>query len=544
MEVGRRLGKIVVKLSASNGIKKQTGEIMSSSVISVHNSTRILCVALLAGCAAIVSVSAQTTKRPAAAKPASKAPDAKPALSPAPGDAGRLKVSGNIRARLESWNWFDTDKAKDSYNFGAVTLRATVAQNKPHFDWLAEGEVPLLINLPARSIAPAPQGQLGLGANYFAANGKRNGSLVLKQGFGRFKSLFGNAPSSLKIGRFEFNDGAEITPTDATLAALKRERIAQRLIGTFGFSHIGRSFDGVQYVHQTKAANFTFVAARPTTGVFDLDANKEMDIDFWYGAFSKPVKRKSGASEYRFFALHYHDGRRILKTDNRTAARRTADTDNIRITTVGVHYLGTFKTGRGKAEALLWGVGQFGRWGNLDHRAAAIAIESGYQPGGKTAAKIKPWIRAGYFRSTGDGDPSDKRHGTFFQVLPTPRVYARTPFFNLMNLEDSFAELLLKPHARLALRTDVHYLRLSSVEDLWYSGGGAFQKQTFGYTGRPSNGKKTLGTMLDLSVDFAVTPSTGLTLYISGVRGGGVASQIYPLGGHAALAYLELTRSF
>lgn len=516
---------------------------MSYSVIRVRNSSRILCVALLVGCP-IFSVSAQTTKKPAAAKHAVKAPDAKPTSSPAPGDAGRLKISGNVRARLESWDWFDTDKANDSYNFGAVTLRLTVAQNKPHFDWLVEGEVPLLINLPTRSIAPAPQGQLGLGANYFAANGRRNGSLVLKQGFVRFKSLFGNAPSSLKIGRFEFNDGTEIAPADATLAALKRERIAQRLIGTFGFSHIGRSFDGVQYGHQTKAANLTFVAVRPTTGVFDLDANKEMNVDLWYGAFSKPVKLKSGASEYRVFALHYHDGRRVLKTDNRTAAQRATDTDNIRITTLGAHYLGIHKVGSGKADALLWGVGQFGRWGKLGHRAAAVAVEGGYQPGGKTAAKVKPWIRAGYFRSTGDDDPSDKRHGTFFQVLPTPRVYARTPFFNLMNIEDTFAELLLKPHARLALRTEVHYLRLSSVEDLWYSGGGAFQKQTFGYTGRPSNGKKTLGTMLDLSVDFALTQSTGLTLYISGVCGGGVVSQIYPLGDNARLAYIELTRKF
>jgi hypothetical protein len=54
---------------------------------------------------------------------------------------------------------------------------------------------------------------------------------------------------------------------------------------------------------------------------------------------------------------------------------------------------------------------------------------------------------------------------------------------------------------RLALRADVHHLRLSNANDQWYLGGGAFQPQTFGYTGRPSNGRKTLGTLVDLSAD-------------------------------------------
>ena len=63
---------------------------------------------------------------------------------------------------------------------------------------------------------------------------------------------------------------------------------------------------------------------------------------------------------------------------------------------------------------LFWGVGQFGEWGRLDHRAAAIAAEAGYQfSGNKTADKIKPRVRAGYFRSACDGDPNDGRRGTF-----------------------------------------------------------------------------------------------------------------------------------
>ncbi|MBK7600020.1 MAG: alginate export family protein [Acidobacteria bacterium] len=132
------------------------------------------------------------------------------------------------------------------------------------------------------------------------------------------------------------------------------------------------------------------------------------------------------------------------------------------------------------------GAGQFGDWGRLAHRAGAIALEGGYQFSGGWADKLKPWLRAGYFRSSGTAIPLAASHNTFFQVLPTPRIYARFPFYDLVNNEDVFAEFRLKPHSKVGLRTDIHHLRLSNTNDQWYLGGGAFQNGTFGYAGRPS----------------------------------------------------------
>jgi hypothetical protein len=459
-----------------------------------------------------------------------------PPPAPAPLNIGSVTFSGNLRARFESWDWFETNAAENEYNYGAATLRLSLSQQREKLEWQVEGAFPLLLNLPTNAIAPAPQGQLGLGAAYFAANGNKDASVFIKQAFVRFK---GKA-NSLKLGRFEFSDGLETTPTDASLATLKREHIAQRLIGTFAFTHVGRSFDGVQYVYNTKPNNFTFVAARPTEGVFQLRGWQQLDVDFYYGAYTKPIKAKSSESDLRVFALHYHDGRRVLKTDNRSLAVRTADTENIRVTTVGGHYVTVAKAGAGKADLLLWGAGQFGDWGRLNHHAGAVAAEAGYQ----FNAKLKPWLRAGYFRSTGDGDANDATHGTFFQMLPTPRIYARFPFFNAMNNEDAFVQLRLKPHAKINLRTDVHHLRLSNANDLWFLGGGAFQRQTFGFIGRPSNGQQTLGTLIDLSVDWTITPTTAMTFYLAGVRGGDVAASLYPAGRNARLGYIELTKRF
>ncbi|HEY7545075.1 MAG TPA: alginate export family protein, partial [Blastocatellia bacterium] len=466
--------------------------------------------ALILGALAQAALAQQDNK---AIQPASSA---QTPASPKEIKIGSIVFSGSLRARLENWDWFDTSAADGSYTFGAALLRLSLGQKTEKIDWQVEGAFPALINLPDKAIAPAPQGQLGLGASYFAASGTQDATAILKQAFVRFKLDGLAGGSSLRIGRFEFSEGNEKISADPTIATLKRDGIAQRLIGTFGFSHIQRSFDGAEFSLNLKKHNLTLFAARPTEGVFQLNANKELDVDVYYGALSRAFQSKKANSEARAFVIHYHDGRGATKTDNRSLAARLADGENIRLTTVGGHFLSAIKTGKGTADVLLWGAGQFGGWGRQDHQAGAIAAEAGYQ----FASKIKPWIRGGYFRSTGDGNATDGDHTTFFQILPTPRVYARFPFYNLMNIEDTFAQFRLKPHERISLRTDVRHLRLSDEKDLWYVGGGAFQKNSFGYVGRPSGGNRSLGTLFDLSVDCNVTRQSSLTFYIAGVRGG------------------------
>ncbi len=458
---------------------------------------------------------------------------------PPPANSSGIQFSGSLRFRSETWSWFDTPAANPDYTFFANLLRFSLSQRKEKWDWQAEFAQPLLVNLPARSIAPAPQGQLGLGASYFAANNDTApAGLFLKQGFVRFKNILGDKSGSFRIGRFEFIDGTEAMPRSPTIAALVRDRIAHRLVGNFAFSHVGRSFDGLQYTHATKTTNVTFVAARVTQGVFQVNGWGELDTDILYASVTRPVGKKS-PGEWRVFALSYHDGRPLLKTDNRPAILRAADHHNIRITTLGGDYLQTFKIGNSTVDTLAWGAGQFGHWGLLDHRAGAIALEGGVQPDWK----FKPWIRAGYFWGSGDQNPTDGNHGTFFQVLPTPRIYARFPFYNLMNNQDVFGELVLRPNQKWTLRSDAHFLRLSSRNDLWYSGGGAFQTNTFGYVGRPG-GARGLANLYDLSADYQVNEHVGLTGYYALATGRAVIETIYPQGSTGQLAYAELNWRF
>jgi hypothetical protein len=153
-------------------------------------------------------------------------------------------------------------------------------------------------------------------------------------------------------------------------------------------------------------------------------------------------------------------------------------------------------------------------------------------------------VSAGFSWGSGDDNPNDTRHGTFFQILPTPRLYARFPFFNMENNQDFYASVVLRPHAKLSLRSEIHSLRLDQAADLWYLGGGAFQPQTFGYAGRPSGGNRSLANVWDLSADYQVTREFGISLYYAHAWGKGVIANIYPRDRNGQLFYLETNLRF
>ncbi len=138
-----------------------------------------------------------------------------------------------------------TGTYQNQYEYSGNLLRLDFAQKRGPLDWDVEIAVPFLLGLPRNATATAPQGALGLGSNYFTANDNHSNTAMAfpKQLYARYR--FGEKESqSVQAGRFEFNDASELTPKNATLATLKRDRVSQRLIGTFGFSDVGRSFDG------------------------------------------------------------------------------------------------------------------------------------------------------------------------------------------------------------------------------------------------------------------------------------------------------------
>jgi hypothetical protein len=264
----------------------------------------------------------------------------------------------------------------------------------------------------------------------------------------------------------------------------------------------------------------------------------ELNIDLLYGAYTLQTSRSGNDGLLRLFGLGYLDERSsVIETDNRTLAARSATPNQIRLGSYGGNYLQMLRTKRhGQFNFLVWGVWQNGNWGDLRHRAGAFVGEFGWQP---PVRLLNPWFSAGYSFGSGDSNPADSRHETYFQMVPSSRVYARFPFYDTENNEDFYGTAVFRlPHA-VVLRSEWHALRLANARDLWYSGGGAFQSSAFGYTGRATSGARSLANVGDVSLDFPLRKSVSITMYYGHAWGKSVIETIYPAGTHAQFGYIE-----
>lgn len=153
---------------------------------------------------------------------------------------------------------------------------------------------------------------------------------------------------------------------------------------------------------------------RGDQGVFNMNGNPELNTDIQYLAYSRRALKEHVL--WRAFGLGYHDGRTgLTKTDNRPLAVRQANKKNVRIDSYGADILATIPAGAGSFDLLGWGVLQNGQWGLQNHHAGAVAAEVGYK-WGKIATS--PWLRGGFFRSTGDSTPNDDQDTRFSRYCP------------------------------------------------------------------------------------------------------------------------------
>jgi hypothetical protein len=439
------------------------------------------------------------------------------------------------RARGLGWEWFKAPP-DNIYGYGESLLRFGLTQTINRWDWRVEITQGTIIDAPNTAVSSSTaQGQLGLGASYYVSgnNNSYPAAAFLKQGYVRYGF---DADKNIRIGRFEFFDGLETKPKNPTLAWLQPNRVGQRLVSNFGFSNAQRSFDGVDAHYGQGSWDITAMAARSDQGVFNMNGNPELNVDLQYLAYTKSDWQNRFV--WRLFAIGYHDGRTgIAKTDNRPLPVRQADHQNIRVGTYGGDFMTAIPAGPGQFDFVGWGALQNGQWGEQDQRAGAAAIEGGYQ---LLHVASTPWLRGGWWRGSGDNNASDNKHGTFFELLPTPRVYARIPFYNLMNLTDDFVQIIDRPTPKLELRSDLHWLQLTSGKDIWYQGGGAFDNKVFGMTGRPSGGHSSFASVADISSDWHAKPYLDVNGYYAHVWGKSVIGSDYPQGRIGQLAYVEM----
>lgn len=459
-------------------------------------------------------------------------------------DGGKISLDFEEKVRVESWGTFDDgSKGKDAdYTFTSSKMRLGAGFSSRLIDGYAQLHWAQLFGLPDDAM-------FGTGQLYFSNNhpvGARSdaqniGYAAISQAWLRVRCPWDEAMSA-RLGRIDYDSGLEpnTLPKDATLKWLRQNRISQRLIGTFEWTAVGRSFDGLQLAYDQPGWNVTLTGMKPTPGGFYLkrDDVKENgysahDVDIVAAVATLKDSMIHGLDSQAFY-IYYNDNRGLIQDPE--------------IHNLGAHLLYTQDAGPGKMDLLFWGVYQFGDYARERHSAYAASFEGGY----KFKAPWEPWLRAGYFYGSGDDNPKDNDHNTFFMMIPTVRVYAMTPFYTLMNTTDVFAQVILKPYSKVLVRSDLHRLWLTEKKDAWYLGSGITRPDTFGYvtkTGHISKGDDDLGTLWDITCTINDIYSyqglsLGLNFYYGHVWGGDVVRDNFPKDEDMNFFYVEASIKF
>ncbi|MGE0815376.1 MAG: alginate export family protein [Vicinamibacterales bacterium] len=439
--------------------------------------------------------------------------------------------------RLESWRFFAPRPGggDPDYAFLADRLRVDLRGHWPRVDLTLAAQVVGMAGLPDRAVGP---GALGTGALYFDQGGRRSES---GQVYLRFATLrFPNVARGLDlaVGRMGYTSGAEAPSGVAKIETVKRQRLDARLVGEFEWSIYQRVFDGLRVDLTRPAWRLTAVGFLPTQGGFARQANTSMRDLAVAGATvsSRPAAGPGPRTQVQAFAWQYHDRRPVTQRPDNLGRSSPSGAD-VDVTTGGATLIGAYPAGAGEVDLFAWGAGQTGTWYGQDHRAFAAALEGGYQ---WTKAPWRPWLRAGIYHGSGDEDAADDTHGTFFPLLPTVRRFAQTTAYGVMNLRDVFAGVQARPRPELGVRLDLRRLDLASAADLWYAGSGATLERggVFGYVGRRSNGSRRLGTAIEASSDYVVTPRLSLNVFVGRMAGGPVVTGTFA-GDTLWFTYLE-----
>jgi hypothetical protein len=459
-----------------------------------------------------------------------------PSVPPPAPEAATFTLYVRDWTRVEMWQFFEPRPGggDPAYADVATRLQIGVERRTKKYELVGAFQYVQFGALPTDSVGPGP---LGTGALYYDQGGNHRDArgLYVRYLNAKIKDI---VPGwAVQVGRMPYTSGAESPSGDTKIEAVKRQRVDSKLLGEFEWSLFQRAFDGVRTDVDRPAFHLTAAAFHPTQGGFENNGNVDIsDIGVYAGLFAVKPGAAFRHTDWEAFAIRYDDDRAVrARPDN---SGRTATRVSAHISTFGTLLTGAYPRGpRHQVDVLFWTAAQTGEWYGQDHRALAATGEAGLQ---WTAAPWKPWVRGGYTHASGDDDPADDGHGTFFQILPTVRKYSLSATYAVMNLNDAFVQLLAAPRPALSIRADVHRLTLADASDRWYFGSGATQASgtVFGYATRLSQGHRRLGTILEGSADYRFNRRWSINGYLGVMRGGDVVAALFA-GRTLAFGYLE-----
>lgn len=128
---------------------------------------------------------------------------------------------------------------------------------------------------------------------------------------------------------------------------------------------------------------------------------------------------------------------------------------------------------KGRRGDWLWefeGAYQFGRFARDQQSAGFYVVGVGYQ---FESVRTTPTLWMYYDWASGDADPTDRRRGTFNQILPQTHIFLGwSDILGRQNLRDLNFLLTASPHANVTLIAELHLFWLQRGRDALYNNGG------------------------------------------------------------------------
>ena len=319
-----------------------------------------------------------------------------------------------------------------------------------------------------------------LGSEASTASNEKN--LDLHQGYFMVKNLAG--PLALTFGRQEMVYGDS------------------RLVGNFGWSNIGRSFDGLRltYLQSLYRADFWAMVTKvfgPNTGPDPAFSPSNNESQQFYGLYSSIKADPVSIEPYLMYLRDTGNAAEVDASGNLVSPITAPAARGQNRVTIGLRING--KGGKGIGDAVDFTGEAAYQLGTMDARgttpksdisAYALAVKAGYT----LPLTLMPRLGVEYDRASGDKDPTDDRAQTFENLFPTNHIhYGIMDYVGWRNMQDLRFSLGIKPGKASGVGLDYHLFSLAEKADNWYRASGA----PF-FRSPPGNSKSDLGQEIDL----------------------------------------------
>lgn len=369
-------------------------------------------------------------------------------------DAQVVTIGGEVRERYEF-----RDNADFNSNTGD-TLSFVGSRIRLHLGYEVTPDIVFFFQMQDSRL---------FGSETSTASNEKN--LDLHQGYLTVKNLAG--PLTMTLGRQEMVFGDS------------------RLVGNFGWSNIGRSFDGLR---------LTYIP-----GVIRMDLWAAMTKQFSTNVGADPAFTPSNRDTQQFYGLYTTI--RVAESTIEPYLMYLKDTGSIGTSqltdplapaqdrmTIGLRMDG--KVASGQVDMTGEGAYQFGTMAaratspESDIRAYAFAVKVGYT----LPVAVKPRIGIEYDRASGDDNSLDDKFETFENLFPTNHIhYGYMDYLGWRNMQGLKFSLGAKPTSASGISLDFHLFSLAKKKDNWYRASGHVFRTT-----PTTNNETDLGQEIDL----------------------------------------------